>query len=365
MYNIPVLKKQSVSTKNGFKIYSENLINFINNFYKEIEDYINIEEKIAIENHHNDIIKYKYYKEFYNYIQYQFYTKINYKYGNGSFWGNLLGHNVCEYKNKNGKNEDVYCGRSIEIEPNHKHGNYRCSRHISKKYHTPISNNIVNKCKGINKHKKPCQRSMQKGEYCKYHYKEDIIEVNNKILFYKEYTNIELEINLFNNIEFISETNRSAMELLEIVGGNLNNSDSSRNYSFGENKNNEIREMGEINDNINIINIAKNAKYLENFNISNYISNTRDKLEKLNNKIIENTIIIENIKKNYTKIEYKKCEANKCNKFKEYNIIYNKYCKHHIHNRPKLSIPNCFHLYTPAAIDNQFMNQLQGPSTTK
>jgi sulfur relay (sulfurtransferase) DsrC/TusE family protein len=67
MKNIPILNIPKTCSKNEFRIYSENLIQIINNFYNRIFEHIDMEEKIAEQNKHKDVIKYRYYKEFYNF----------------------------------------------------------------------------------------------------------------------------------------------------------------------------------------------------------------------------------------------------------------------------------------------------------
>jgi hypothetical protein len=79
-----------------------------------------------------------------------------------------------------------------------------------------------------------------------------------------------------------------------------------------------------------------------NNNISISISNVYNRLEELNKSITDNTNIFKKIFK-YNKDKYhQECDAKGCNSSKDYTIIYNKYCKQHIHDRPKISNINFF-----------------------
>lgn len=288
------------------------------------------------------------------YINY-LYKKIKKLLVNYHFWNRISSYNFCCYQysyTKNGKDEDIgkICGRRINIKNSYDNNSnkYLCSEHDRnhRKYHSrPIKIN-ENPCNHINKDGSNCKyKSILNGLCTKHHkfvYKINKEEIYNKIIFYKEYTNIELEINILNNIvnnnlekpEIIHNKNKNdrkglSIELLEIDSPNLNNSNTSRDkleipYNFNKNSN-------------KIIDISKNVK------------NIYDKTNILNNKIINTNNILDNIKniyKNYTNIESRKCEYKCCTNNKQYNIIYSTYCTEHLINREKSKVPNFFHTHT-------------------
>ena len=273
------------------------------------------------------------------------------------FWYEITGTNICAYKYQFSKKKEGHiCGKPIHRKNKDiKYGNFLCSRHLDKhEVERPrqLKDNQI-QCKATTIANTQCLYSSKIDGYCVQHYKcINKIDTNkiHRLIKNKKEKNIQ------------EVQNKPTIELLEIVGGNLNNSDSSRNsenIKVYENVcaktflNNNINsttigtsnKTTNSNNNSNIINIAKNAKSLEklenNF-ISNYITNTNNKLQELNRKIIENTSIIEKLKKYYTKIEYRKCEEKYCNNCKSYNIIYNTNCIDHIHNRHKPPMPNFF-----------------------
>lgn len=325
-----------------------------------------------------------------NLLYKEFKTKVR----NNFFWYSICSDDICcyEYTDKKEDNLGIICGKKINIKYNKKDPNrYLCAEH-NRSHRKTNSKSIqikVNEvyCKHIKSNGDHCKYSSKLEGYCSEHYRTkyglSIKEVHDRInrKKYKTYiedyienTNIEVdkafnkEIKLFSNIDIYSNNivleieNRPTMELLEFVGGKLNNSDSSRNpFTCGDAKtftNNKlieyrkkvkflIEEENNINsnDNSNIIKNAKSLENLENFNISNSISNVYNMLDELNNNINDNAKIFENIinnYKNYINIEHKECDAKGCTKSKQYNIIYNTYCIDHIHNRPKPSIVNLF-----------------------
>lgn len=312
---------------------------------------------------------------------------------NRHFWYIICSEDICcyEFTDRNKDNLAIICGKRINRKYDKNDPNkYLCAEH-NRSHRKNNSKSIQIKeneiyCKHIKKDGIHCKYSSKINGYCSKHYKNkyniNIKEVHDKIKRkkYKTYiedyienNNIEIdkefnrEIELFSNIDIDSNNIvleiqiHPTIELLEIVGGNLNNSNNERNGVPNHNINITTNSATNSNDESNIIKIAKNTKnleILENNFISNYINNTNNKLHELNTKIVENTKIIEKLKKYYKKIEYKKCEANNCNNCKNYNIIYNTYCTEHISHRP-LSITNFFHMYTPASIDHHFIQSLQ------
>lgn len=314
-----------------------------------------------------------------NYIKY-FYKEIKRLLVNYDFWKNVCSYDFCCYQYSNISTEDdkgKICGRRINKKDSYdKQSNkFLCSEHDRnhRKYHSkPIQRKVDETyCKHINKDGTNCKHISKINRLCiKHHkliYKINREEILNRILFYKNYTDINSEIILFNNIDIIS-TNKNVInvddkknniqevpkaptiKLLEIVGGNLNNSDSSRNSQnkVNENKNVEIHTQKRVpttNSNSNNINSTTNSNS-NNTSISTSFSNVYSKIDELNNNIIENSKIFELLFK-YNKDKYhRECDAIDCTNSKDYNIIYNKYCKHHINDRPKQLHTNFFYKHT-------------------
>lgn len=318
------------------------------------------------------------------------YKEFKEKVKNNFFWYSICSDDICcyEYTDKNEDNLGIICGKKINIKYDKNDPNrYLCAEH-NRSHRKTNSKTIQIKenevyCKYIKSNGIHCKYSSKIEGYCSEHYRskysltiKEVHDIINRKKYktyiedYIENTIIEIdkefnkEIKLFSNIDIDSNNivleieNSSTMKLLEIVGGNLNNFNSSINpFKCGDTKtftNNKLIEyrrndkfLIEEENNINS-NIKKNVKTLENlenFNISNSISNACDMLEELNNNINDNTKIFEKIienYKNYINIEHRECEANGCTNSKQYNIIYNTYCIDHIHNRPKPSIINLF-----------------------
>ena len=270
---------------------------------------------------------------------------------NYHFWYNVSSYNFCCYQFRNPKNKNdigKICGRRINTKNSYdcKSNKFFCSEHDRnhRKYHSkPIKikeNEIL--CNHINKDGSNCKYSSKLNGLCtkhhKYIYKVDKNEIYNKIMFYKEYTNIDLELNLFYNIEI--ENSVQNQDTISKLGNNFKKKDTKKirqvsyqNYKIIKKVDIDKININNTNSNItNIIKNTKNAKNLENYCISNYINKVHNKLQKLNTKITENDRIIENDNKYYTNIEYKK---------------------------PVIPLHNIYHLYTPSTIDNKLMNQLQ------
>lgn len=282
---------------------------------------------------------------------------------NYHFWYNVSSYNFCCYQFRNPKNKNdigKICGRRINIKNSYDSNSnkFLCSEHDRnhrKNHSKPIKlkeNEIL--CTHINKDGTNCKYSSKINELCTKHYKHiykiDKNEIYNKIIFYKDYTNINSEIKLFNNIDFYNTVdnlknviniddkitflenniqeniNQPTMELLEIAPNNLNNSNSSNKFA-------KIKK------------IIKNCKNLENLNIDSNNDNIHSKIKQLNNKLIKNKENNKSTYKNYAEIIFKKYEAKGFINCKDYNIIYNIYCKEHITDRPKPLIQKFFHVH--------------------
>lgn len=345
-------------------IIPSNIINKIESFFKNKFKDIECDQ---------DIVRKKYNLYCFNDIKKEIFNLIKTK----SFWKNSMNLKHCDHMYKSGKKIKTFCNKIIDI-TYEKHrtkdnGSYKCYKHVSKTIYRSIKRDALDKsrfCIDINNRNKNCRNYKLYGNYCCSHYtryKEymDIIKNNDNYnlyydinielnILYNIYTDIPKKVDAYNDVDNFKKVN-------ENVDFMLHNNSCNQDPKMGTEQCFEIREMGEINNNSNIIKIAKNAKNLEklenNF-ISNYIRNTNNKLHELNRKIIENTSIIEKLKNNYTKIEYKKCEYKGCTNCKKYNIIYSTYCTDHISHRPP-PITNFFHMYTPAAIDHKFMTKIK------
>jgi hypothetical protein len=320
-YKIPKLHTPEICSKDNFKIYSKNLVNLINNFYDRIYDHIDSEEIIAIENHHKDIIKYKYFKEFYNFIKYQFYIELNNNlYNNGlSFWSKLLGDKVCDYRYKNGKSAGKYCGRTIEITPSHKYGNYRCAKHISKKYYIPKERNIEQDklCIGYNKYNKRCNKFKKYGDHCIYHFNpyktiiEDYYEQELVISDEIEYN----EIKIFNNIyiDYIKKIYPKNIFKLNIIDNLKKNSIKLICYYNDKNK---VENKYTLKKQETICNIINNKQNNSESTLENRINN-------LNNKITNFTKSFKSITQSISISKLSKEEINKLLKNKITTILVN------------------------------------------
>ena len=263
-----------------------------------------------------------------NYITY-FYKEIKQLFVDYNFWKTVCSYDFCCYQfrsPKDKKDEGNICGRRINHKSNYdsKSNKFLCAEHDRnhrKNYSKPIEKKNNEKyCNHINRDGTSCKYTCKINGLCtkhyKYIYKINKEEIYNKILFYKEYTDINLELNLFNNIE-IEKNVHNDVDIKKKVYKKVNLE------KF------ESTQVREVDNNIN------------RPTISTYISNAYSKLEELNN-ITHNSNIFEKLieinKLNY----HRECEADDCANSKDYNIIYNKYCKKHIVDRPKQTRINFF-----------------------
>jgi hypothetical protein len=277
---------------------------------------------------------------------------------NYHFWYNVSSYNFCCYQysyTKDNKDEDVgkICGRRINKKNSYDDNSniYLCAEHDRnhRKYHSkPIKikeNEII--CNHINKDGNHCRYSSKINGLCtkhyKYIYKINKEEIYNKIIFYKNYTNIDKEIGILYNIDiFVKEKEKdSSVELLEFAPNKLNNSNTPAiNINFTKKAKNANIAKKSITNKILQKLYDNNIK---NEDIPSRIITLNNRLENLNEKILFNTKIINNIKNNYNnnyvKIEQRKCEQKNCTNCKYYNIVYNSYCSEHISNRIKPPIP--------------------------
>jgi hypothetical protein len=278
------------------------------------------------------------------YITY-LYKEIKQMFGNYHFWKEVCSYNFCSYQIRNPKDEKdkgKMCGRRIDkkLSYDNKSEKYFCSEHDRnhRKFHSKPIEKKVNEtyCNNINKDGAECKHISKINGLCmkhhKYIYKINKEEILNRILFYKNYTDINLELNLLSNIKI----EKCVLQNHEVK----KNEDIKkiRRVSYQNSENIESTPIAEINNNINnnTISISDNAS------ISNSILNAYNRLEELNKTITENSNIFTELI-NSNKLSYHKdCESKGCTNSKQYNIIYNKYCKHHIHNRPKAVTINFF-----------------------
>lgn len=261
--NIPLNIPNSKSC-DGFRMIPKKIFNQINNILIYRKNDININNQIAIENHHNNIIKYKYYNEMFNFIQNDIYELFN----KNLFWNFNMDSRVCEHKFKNGKNKGLYCGKRIDITCTDKYGKYRCCKHISTKIYKPKIKNIdPNKlciAKTGYKDKFNCKMKKRYSCYCIHHYMEKYRFNNTELakMFYSE-------IALFNDIE------------IELVNTNI---PKSYKYNCKIIKKINIIDIYENNGYNNIKLICYNKENLENTNNLNKLSNLDNILIEKENK---------------------------------------------------------------------------------
>lgn len=207
------------------------------------------------------------------------------------FWYEITGTNICAYKYQFSKKKEGHiCGKPIHRKNKDiKYGNFLCSRHLDKhEVERPrqLKDNQI-QCKATTIANTQCLYSSKIDGYCVQHYKcINKIDTNkiHRLIKNKKEKNIQ------------EVQNKPTIELLEIVGGNLNNSDSSINPSFGGNaktttiggddeKIKKIVKKGNCNnDNSNSINtfISTTNSNNININISNAYSN-KNKIKRKNN----------------------------------------------------------------------------------
>jgi hypothetical protein len=278
---------ESYIPKDDIKIRPEALIKQIYNlFEKEIEDFK--DEKSEI------ILKYI------NYL----YKKIKKRLSNYHFWENVCSYNFCFYQYRNVKDDkDIgkICGRKIDKKNSYSinSNKYLCSEHDRnhRKYHSKSIKLKQNEtyCNHINKNGSNCKYSSKINGLCVKHYKytynistEEIYrKIEKNIEFNKIYTNIENEIKTLNNIDifFIDKKitdnseiikkvkeNTPSIELSELVGGKLHNSNTSINNIILKNdKNNKeiINKLNVISEKIKYDKITKN-----NIKINHILNNS-------------------------------------------------------------------------------------------
>lgn len=342
---IPKLKIAKSTIKNEFKILSNNLINLITKSFINFKNEIETEKIISIENNNYDKLYYKGCDDAYNIIMYNFYTQLN----SLNFWDNMLVENTCNYIIKNENNYDYFCGRRIDIKCKHKDGKYRCSTHISSKYHIPKKRNIEdnNKCIEYNKHDERCGNPKRYGNICKKHY-STIHNIAMNLV--DDHYILQEEINLLYNIT-VKKTNNCILgsfkynckinKKLIIIDKyeKLNDNNkllcyyNDKSYSTALN----IQEEGEKEINYkNSIILENNEKM--NKNIGNLKEVTYDgqmlEIKEIYNKTIDLNINIENFKYKMDIInEILKinptCSIKGCNKINNIKIINLLYCKNH------------------------------------
>jgi hypothetical protein len=283
------------------------------------------------------------------------YKELQNKLKNYNFWYKISSYNFCcyQYTDLNEKNTGRICGRRIDKKSSYGNGSdkYLCSEHDRKhrKYHSKPIKKKENEtyCNHINKDGTNCKYSSKINGLCvkhyKYIYKVDIKEIYNKI------DNIKYNIK---KINIIDKYNNNGYKNLKLITYNIKSDPiwlNNEKFKIAEKCNlldfqnvNDVYKLHlEDNNNRNIKSRSKTPL----FNISNNISNIYNRTIILNEKIEKTSKLLEGIKdiyNNYIKIESKKCEANNCSNCKDYNIIYNKYCLDHMHNKHNTQLPNFF-----------------------
>lgn len=132
-----------------------------------------------------------------------------------SFWKYSMNYQNCVHKYKSGK----LCNKRIYITPDTKE--FKCGKHISKKIYISTKNknkDISLFCISLNNTKKPCMKYKMFGDYCNYHitrYQKYLYNIENDI-YYLLFYDINLEINLFNNINI-----ENVVDSMPSVDGNI------------------------------------------------------------------------------------------------------------------------------------------------
>lgn len=224
----------------------------IENIFVDIKTNIESEKKIYLENNNNELyIKYCNYKEAFNLIYNSFMHCIYNKY---LFWESNMNHRICDYKYKKGTYAGLFCGRTIDIKCTDNNGRWRCSKHISTKYHEPKPLNvpIEERCISyIYNGKEKCKFRKKYDMYCKFHYsKINNIDLNNVEKYYKKELNKD---NFKKEIKEIINKSVNINNLYDIVYNTKNKT----YYDINE----EIYLLGNIE--INGLNNYIDHKFLE------------------------------------------------------------------------------------------------------
>lgn len=210
--NIPKLNiPKSATSKNEFKIFSSNLIIFLNNFINNIDENLKTEKTIDEENNSYNDQYYKGVDDCFNLINYTLFENINEK----KFWRNLISDHTCIYEHKSKNKYNKICNRSIHIETLHKYGKYLCCRHIPKYYYEKKTNVIDdnNRCNGFNKHGERCNIKKKYDKYCIHHrkYPTTIEDITSKIITFKdpnaELLEINKKVNIYERIKYTYDKN--------------------------------------------------------------------------------------------------------------------------------------------------------------
>lgn len=138
-------------------------------------------------------------------------------FNNNSFWKDIMNISHCDFRFEDGKFKGTFCNKPIYIicDDGKNHG--KCYRHISTKYYKKYNKKDPNKlCISLNHAGGKCGSYKAFGEFCVYHkyklFDNEIklllnidIDKENDIIYqkYLKKINIEKEIGIFNNIEYI------------------------------------------------------------------------------------------------------------------------------------------------------------------
>lgn len=332
--NIPKQIPNSISD-NGFRMVPIKIFNQINNTLIYRKNDLNIEQKIAEDNNHDDIIKYKYYEEYFSIIQEDIYDLFNQK----LFWNLNMNSRVCDHKYKNGTKKGLICGRRIDIKVDQnckeENGKWRCGKHVSMKVYKPMVKNIDLNDLCINKtgykDKYNCKMKKKYGCYCIHHYMENNSFNNTDIKLAKIYYN---EIKLLNNIE-VENTNNSLIKSYK-YNCNINNSiniiDKYENNGYKYPKlicynNNKNKSLNNIVEKL-LINNKEELK-VKPFKEKSLENKKNNNINKINTGLIDLNINIDNFKYKEILNISPKCNSKDCTNINDISIIKYLYCKKH------------------------------------
>lgn len=246
-YNIPKTR-----SKTGLGMVPEYIVKNIDDIFKDINLYIKSEKDIYLENNNNnEYIRFSYYCDAYELIYEKFMYFIFNKF---LFWEKNMNHRICDYKYKNGKYAGMFCGRIIDIKCTDENGMWRCSKHISSKYHKPKPLNvpIEERCISLCKNGERCKFRKKYFKYCKFHYSieyninvnivdEHYIETNKKIIFennikeiVKKSFNINSLYNIINKNDNIVEKVNKYAEQNDFLENKLNRKNIDIDYHFNQ-----------------------------------------------------------------------------------------------------------------------------------
>lgn len=338
-YNIPKLNiPKSATSKNEFKIFSNNLIIFLNNFIKDINKKLDTEKTIDEQMKRYNECYYNGVYDCLNLFNYNLFSEINEK----KFWRNLISDHTCIYEHKSKNKYNKICNRSIHIETLHKYGKYLCCRHIPKKYYEKKTNVIDDndRCNGFNKYGERCNITKKYGNYCFHHKKYPTIieDVTSKTITFDD-PNAELLVinkkyNIYERFKYTYDKNDySNIKLICFYN------DKSYFEELSDNSVQNIQEGVNKEIIINNLEIKKNVEKLKKIKDSHIKksicnSNIHDLIKETYNEIDILNININNFKYKLDIINEilnidVKCDLKGCNNIKHIYLMKSFFCKDH------------------------------------